>query len=252
MLVSKTNKIPDKEITAVLGSVSVKVFEVLTLDPEKDVIRLLERKVEAMGGNALINFSRRRRGLNFKDNYSGTAVIAVDPRPFWEEIYCRHCGKPNKRYYKVCIHCGKDFQIPIRTRPCKNCGHLNGDESKFCSKCGIQLEALVKEKIIYEHLLLSSFIILSTLLFILFIYFYMTNTLPLTINVVILTLGTIVDITIGTVYFKWRRVLSSQSPSRSAPQTGSLKIQEGIKYCIHCGEPNRNTAQICEVCGKAI
>lgn len=106
MLVSKTNKIPDKEITVVLGPISVKVFESEKWARERFAINLLEREVIAKGGNAIINFSVRRVGLEMKDTYSGIAVVAEDFKPF-KKVYCGKYGKPNKRYFLYCMHCGE-------------------------------------------------------------------------------------------------------------------------------------------------
>ena len=243
MLVSKTNKIAEKEITTVLGPVSVKVFESAKWAREKFAINLLEKKV-------IINFSVRRVGLEMKDTYFGIVVVAEDPKPFWETIYCKYCGMENKHYYKVCIQCGKIPHVQVRTNLCKKCGHLNSDDSRFCSRCG---KTLVKERKSYEHLLLPSLIILSTCLITLLIYFYVGNVLPLAFGVFLLTLGTLLDITIGIVYFKRRKVKSSLEESvQSAPYTISSRIQEGTKYCKHCGKPNNDTAQSCTECGNAI
>jgi uncharacterized protein YbjQ (UPF0145 family) len=107
MLVSKSNKIPDKEITAILGPVSVKVYESVKWAREKFAIELLEKKVKARGGNAIINLTVRRVGLDMKDTYSGVVAVVEDIRPFWETVYCRQCGKSNKRYYSYCMHCGE-------------------------------------------------------------------------------------------------------------------------------------------------
>ena len=107
MLVSKTSKIPDKEIYEVVGPVSVKVFEIEKWAQEKFALQLLERKVASIGGNGIINFSVKRVGLTLKKTYSGFAVVAGETRPFWETVYCGNCGKPNKRYYEYCMHCGK-------------------------------------------------------------------------------------------------------------------------------------------------
>lgn len=107
MLVSKTSKIPDKEIYEIIGPVSVKVLEIEKWAQEKFALQLLEREVGSMGGNALINFTVKRVGFALKNTYSGIAVVAGEIRPFWETVYCGKCGMPNKRYYEYCMHCGK-------------------------------------------------------------------------------------------------------------------------------------------------
>ena len=139
MLYSKTNKIPDKEITAVIGYVSVKVLEIDKWARKDFALGLLERKIINMGGNAIINLSVRRVRLDMKNTYSGLAVIAEDIRPFWEIVNCAHCGKPNKLYYLYCMHCGKKHQKELRTKLCTKCGRLNRESAQFCSACGRSL-----------------------------------------------------------------------------------------------------------------
>ena len=84
MIVSKTSKIPDKEIYEVIGPVSVKVLEIEKGAREDLSKHILKRKVINMGGNALINFSVKREGLALKNIYSGLGVIVKDAKPWWE------------------------------------------------------------------------------------------------------------------------------------------------------------------------
>lgn len=119
MLVSKTNKIPDKEITVVLGPISVKVFESEKWARERFAINLLEREVIAKGGNAIINFSVRRVGLEMKDTYSGIAVVARTSNLSRKCIVGSTGSQTNDIFYIVCI-AGRKNGIIFKKNVCWN------------------------------------------------------------------------------------------------------------------------------------
>ncbi len=76
----------------------------------------------------------------------------IPPKPIRQEaqeleadgdmmVPCQHCGKPNNKKARYCVHCGKDIQAevqPDRPAPafCIHCGQKLRPESKFCPGCG--------------------------------------------------------------------------------------------------------------------
>ena len=108
MIVSKTDTIPTKKIVAVVGKISIKIFETYKGAEEGEAMQILIRKAKTIRADAIINFTRSlSEPLGIKAIYSCDAVLTEDIKPFWETVYCGKCGKPNKRYYEYCMHCGK-------------------------------------------------------------------------------------------------------------------------------------------------
>ena len=78
MLVSKTEKIPNKKIIKVIGNVSVKFIEWWNQD-EGLAIKKLAEKATVIGANGIINFTYRGSGLfGTHGSANGLAVIVED------------------------------------------------------------------------------------------------------------------------------------------------------------------------------
>ncbi|GAH70815.1 unnamed protein product [marine sediment metagenome] len=108
MIVSKTDKIPNKKIVSVLGKVKTRQTTSYEKYEWKARDRMI-RKAKKMGANAIINFSYRRLGLwEVYEYYRGLAGIVEDILPIQKVLsndYCWQCGKRIKDNARYCGSC---------------------------------------------------------------------------------------------------------------------------------------------------